>query len=107
MDLSERIKQSRKKSGLTQAQLAKLSGVSSPVIHDLEAGKSQGSSHLVKIASVLNVSPNWLYSGTEDHGFSTDNLSERELALIRNYRLLNESDRKIMERIASSLNMLK
>lgn len=107
MGLSERVRDSREKAGLTQKTLAELVGISGPTLSDLEAGKTQGSSHLVKIASVLGVSPNWLYSGVVDREFSIDNLSKRELLLMRSYRLLNESDKKVLERIASSLQELK
>ncbi len=96
MNLSERIRSSRKKVGLTQAQLAEVVGVSQPVINDLEAGKANGSSHLTRIAAALGVDPNWLDSGEHNSGFTLRDLNKRELSLVKTYRLLNESDKIII-----------
>jgi transcriptional regulator with XRE-family HTH domain len=88
---------------MTQIQLAEVVDFSQPVIAELEAGKASGSSHLIKIAAVLSVDPFWLDSGECDSGFSSKDLNKRELGLIRLYRLLSESDKKIIDRIVVSL----
>lgn len=107
MSLSERLKLPRKQAGMTQVQLAELVGVSQPVITDLEAGKASGSSHIVKIASALGVDPHWLDSGQAESNVDNKNLNKREIALLTHFRLLGETDKKVVERIASSLQTLK
>lgn len=62
--LADRIKQARKHAGLTQRELAKLVGVSQPVISQLESGENLQSVHLVKIASACRVSAHWLSAGS-------------------------------------------
>lgn len=61
--LKDRIKQARAFGGLTQKDLAKLVGVSQPVISQLERGDNLQSVHLLKIAEVCGVDPIWLSSG--------------------------------------------
>src|ERR1041384_8092839 len=53
--LKDVVKEHRKQSGLTQAQLAKLAGVGKTVVYDIEHGKeSVHSDTLTKILRVLN-----------------------------------------------------
>ena len=55
--LQEIVRQHRKRSGLTQAQLAKLAGVGKTVVFDIEHGKqSVQFDTLLKILRVLNIS---------------------------------------------------
>jgi predicted transcriptional regulator len=55
--LNEIVKKHRHKSGLSQAELAKLAGVGKTVIFDLEHGKmSIRYDTLTKILAVLNIS---------------------------------------------------
>jgi y4mF family transcriptional regulator len=54
--LKDVVKEHRKQSGLTQAQLAKLAGVGKTVVYDIEHGKeSVQYDTLTKILRVLNV----------------------------------------------------
>uniref|UniRef100_UPI0035A24357 XRE family transcriptional regulator n=1 Tax=Metapseudomonas otitidis TaxID=319939 RepID=UPI0035A24357 len=62
-NLKDRVKQARTFAGLTQEELAKLVGVSQPVISQLERGENLQSVHLLKIAEVCGVDPIWLSSG--------------------------------------------
>lgn len=62
-NLKDRVKQARTFAGLTQEELAKLVGVSQPVISQLERGDNLQSVHLLKIAEVCGVDPIWLSSG--------------------------------------------
>lgn len=66
MRTGERIAERRIAKGLSQTQLAKLVGVSQATIGKLESGISSGSSHLHKIARVLETTPAYLNRETED-----------------------------------------
>lgn len=67
MSLHARIKQSRIKSGLSQALLAKKAGVSQPTVANWETGSHiPRRQALSRIASALDVDPIWLLSGDSD-----------------------------------------
>lgn len=63
MTVGSRVKEARKKAGLSQLQLAEAIGVKQPTISELERGESQSSSYLIQIAQVCNVEPSWLQTG--------------------------------------------
>lgn len=58
-----RLKQARSDAELTQAQLAKMSGVSQTTISDGERGRNAGSGDVARIAAVLGVNALWLADG--------------------------------------------
>lgn len=63
MSIAERIKTIRKEKGLTQKQLAELSGLLEPTIRKYESGKVQPKSeNLNKIANALGVHPSQIDS---------------------------------------------
>lgn len=65
--LQERLSGARKTAGLSQRQLAKLAGVSSAYIANVERGLfGIGAKKCLKIASVLGVPPEWLLLGQGD-----------------------------------------
>lgn len=66
MRTGERIAERRTALGLSQAKLARLSGVSQGTIGKLEAGISHGSSHLHTIARHLGTTPAYLAGQTDD-----------------------------------------
>lgn len=68
MRTGERIAERRNVLGLSQTQLAKMAGLSQATIGKLEAGISSGSSHLHKIARVLQTTPAYLAGETDDPG---------------------------------------
>ncbi len=58
--IGKMIKVHRKKSGLTQAELAKLAGVGKTVVFDIEKGKqSIQFDTLLKVMNVLNIQLQW------------------------------------------------
>lgn len=61
--LGERLKESRKKAGLTQAQLAEAVGIKQSSYQALESGKNSKSAFITQIANQLGVDPNWLLLG--------------------------------------------
>lgn len=63
MTVGQRVKEARKKAGLSQLQLAEAIGVKQPTISELERGESQSSSYLIQIAQACDVNPLWLQTG--------------------------------------------
>lgn len=60
----ERLRDARKKKGLSQAALAKLAGCKQPTIFSIEHGDTQSTGLTVILAKALGVSPFWLEYGT-------------------------------------------
>jgi len=65
MELKDRLKQSRKRAGKTQAEVAEAVKMSQPAYQALESGRNLKSSFLPLIANFLNVDPLWLTTGSE------------------------------------------
>jgi SOS-response transcriptional repressor LexA len=63
MELKDRLKQSRKQAGKTQAEVAEAVKMSQPAYQALESGRNQKSSFLPMIANFLNVDVLWLTTG--------------------------------------------
>lgn len=64
MSIGDRIKDSRKKAGISQAELARLVGRSQSAVAEWETGGTEPRRNIVeKIAAVLDVSPLWLEVG--------------------------------------------
>ena len=66
--LAERLVWAREQKGLTQGELAKLSGVSQGTIGNLEAGIRQTARKIVDIAAAAGVDPIWLANGRGEPG---------------------------------------
>lgn len=65
--IAERIQKARKELGLTQADLAKNADIGrSSLVHYENAGAVPGGLELIKLSKALNVTPNYLLSGSED-----------------------------------------
>ncbi len=92
MELAERIKDLRKKNGLSQGELAQKIGVSSAHLSRLENGRYLPSVEVLKnLADTLNVSTDSLIYGKEE------NLGEikiQDVSLAERIRLLNHLDKK-------------
>jgi len=76
MELKDRLKQSRKRAGKTQAEVAEAVKMSQPAYQALESGRNLKSSFLPMIANFLNVDPLWLTTGSE----STPEKSNADMA---------------------------
>ncbi|WP_038342275.1 XRE family transcriptional regulator [Acinetobacter sp. A47] len=63
--LRERLKESRKRAGKTQAEVAEAVKMSQPAYQALESGKNQKSSYLPQIAQFLGVDIIWLQTGED------------------------------------------
>jgi len=61
--LQSRLRLAREAAGLSQTEVARRIGIAQPTYSDLENKPGSSSKHLVKIASVLGVSADWLAYG--------------------------------------------
>lgn len=61
--IGARIKSRRLALGLSQKKLAAQTGIAQQTIHSLESGRSHSTKALVKLAQVLQTTPEWLDSG--------------------------------------------
>lgn len=64
MTLGERLRKARKHAGITQPQLAEISGVAQQTISKIERGMQQSSTEIVSLAAACGVRPEWLDNGT-------------------------------------------
>ncbi|WP_153100821.1 helix-turn-helix domain-containing protein [Paraburkholderia hayleyella] len=69
----ERVRAKRIEAGLTQADLARDSGISQSTIAQIESGRNQGSKHLLALAEALHVTALWLQNGGRTGGDSKSN----------------------------------
>lgn len=76
MSLKDRLKESRKKAGKTQAEVAEAVKISQPAYQALESGRNQKSSYLPEIAKFLGVDVDWLKNGTEAKPLKTLSFDE-------------------------------
>lgn len=92
MTFGDRLVYARKKKGLTQKQLAELSGVSESAISDYELGnKSPRPAKILKIVKVLEVSEDWLMGNDAD--YSMEKLTENP----KNTKLTKEQQRLVAD----------
>jgi len=62
--IAERLKEARLEAGLSQPALARMVGVSSGTIGNIEAGTRENPRELLAIAAAVNVRPEWLKDGS-------------------------------------------
>lgn len=109
MNLYKNIKTRRTELGITQTQLAEILGYSDKsMIAKIEAGKVDlTQSRIVAFAKALKISPIDLV-GWEEEPYEPD-LTSKETKILRRYRELGESDKKmvntLMEALAASKDM--
>lgn len=92
MTIGNRVKKARKKAGMTQEMLARLSGVPQARISALELNKNKKSSYLIQLSNALGVNPNWLETGVDDLSVEVE-YSAMEKELLRLIKGLSEEDR--------------
>lgn len=103
MSFAIRLKEIRRKRGFSQQKIADAIGVSRAAIHQMEKGNIQRTSHILKLAMLLSVSPAWLEFGEGDVDSGQFDLSEQEVELIRQFRALNEEDKNTVINIITRL----
>ena len=101
-DTSMRLRHARKMRGLTQVELARLSGLKQASLSDLERGESKSfrGSTLMSLAKSLNVSPEWLSHGKGPMERRDVPLSDRAVLVAQAWqRLAPEVQEKMAEMI--------
>lgn len=78
--LAQRLAHARAERKMTQAELARKSGIAQATIAHIESGRNKGTKHLIELARALGVSANWLNSGK---GSMTE-VSMRPIAVYEN-----------------------
>lgn len=97
--VGDRIREARVTLGLTQSALADAVGVSRSAVAQWETDRAgQLRDHLGRIASVLEVSTEFLLIGRDGQAQTGD-----ELALLRLYRAASAEDRQLLLRTARRL----
>jgi len=98
-NIGVRLRHARKLRGLSQARLAKDSGVKQAAISQLETGESQSfkGTTLVSIAQTLKVSPEWLATGKGQMDGSEPPLPPEALTVAREWLKLGpEAQRDVL-----------
>ena len=96
MAFAERLKELRKKSHLTQVELAKQLGIGQSSYADWERGKKNPTQeNLIKIAQFFDVPLDYLVSKTEDKEDGLDNI---ELLFHMNSKGLTEEEKEIFKK---------
>lgn len=67
----QRVKKRREELEMSQADLAKKTGLTQPTISFIESGRNQSSSYAVQLATALECSPSWLATGKADKAESS------------------------------------
>lgn len=104
MSVGLRLRNARIKRGLTQKDLAQLSGVKQSTISEVETGESKSPSgtNLVHLAHALRIRPEWLVTGKEPMiagGVSNVIPLEAELLAINWLKLAPEVRSKVADMI--------
>lgn len=96
MEFAERLKNLRKKVGLTQVDVAGKLGISQQAYASWERGvKKPTQENLVKIAQVLNVSVDYLVGNSDER---TDDLDNIELLFRMNSTGLTDEEKKVFKK---------
>lgn len=121
---SDRLRRIRKERKLSQAELARASGLSQGAISSYETGNRKSTTGLVELAQALKVNPVWLITGTGDreiepvgtshHATTPARLQERQpspapaawpftIIKAEAFWALTESERHIVEQAMAAL----
>ena len=87
MTIGDRLRQARKDTGMTQAMLARLSGVDQARISGLETGTQEQSVYVVELALALNVDAAWLQTGVAASQINDDNTAIGDDSLLMGDRV--------------------
>lgn len=116
MNVSDRIRELRKKLNLSQTAFGEKLGVSKSVIVNIELGRVRPKEMFIKLlCKTFDVNPFWITNGKGDIFFeSKDNiikdladkyeLNQLETTIIKKFVSLNKADRKVILEFICSLN---
>lgn len=97
MSLHDRIKEARKKRGLTQEQLGSLIGVAKTTITGYEKNREPTAAKLGEIADALGVDVNFLYQDEVKEFHNNRATIEEMEKLVKPYRSLDSHGREIVD----------
>lgn len=97
MSLHDRIKEARKKRGLTQEQLGSLIGVAKTTITGYEKNREPTAAKLGEIADALGVDVNFLYQDEVKEFHNNRATMEEMEKLVKPYRSLDSHGREIVD----------
>ncbi len=93
--IGERIKQQRKKIGLTQPQVRELTGISSGTLSDIENGKTLPAAlSLLKLSKALECTVDWILTGKQTQSADYIPKDCRESELLAGFRELPEDEKE-------------
>lgn len=102
MSFGQRLRARRKELGISQGELAKALGVSLSAVSNYETGQNaMREDVLLRLFSVLDVDPNYLYQ--DDFENRGPACGPEELSLLKKYRELNTSGRQALQAVADAL----
>lgn len=107
MQLGERVRDTRRDQGKTQAELADEVGTSQSAISQIEAGERSPTYDMIRrLADALGVAPGYLMGGSV-RGEDVDELSPEEEAHFRQLRGLSEQGREELKEYMQYLRYLE
>jgi len=106
MSFGARLKEARKKIGLTQSEVADIIGIDDTTISKYENNKSEPDNDtLNKLANLYKVSVDWL------HGRKTKVMNEDDMKILNGFNRLSEKDQEyileLIERLEPSTETKK
>lgn len=102
MEFPDKIKWLRNQENLTQKEMSDSIGVSVITIQSWEKGtKSPSMSAIISIANLFSVSTDYLLGFTLEKERHSQPVSDTELQLLEDYRLLDKHGREVVEAICS------
>lgn len=101
MGVGIKVRELRKKKGMTQAELSKKSGVAQQTVSNIESGRNEPSGTTIgMLASALGCTADELIGNTQSHA---DGLTDEEKELLHIFRQLNADGRQLMLEQAESI----
>jgi transcriptional regulator with XRE-family HTH domain len=102
MESGERLREERERLGLTQAELGEIAAVAKNTQHNYEKGvRSPDAAYLAAVAAA-GVDVLYVVTGQRTPRVE-EGLSEREKAVLDNYRSLGEGDQAAVQRLTDAL----
>ncbi len=105
MGFGQRVKEQREHMGMSQQELANKIGVSNIAVSSYESEKNYTKASIfIKILNTLNCDANYLFQDYKDFNSNFLRLTEKEEALIRQYRTINDAGKQIVNSIIHSFH---
>ena len=104
MPISDRVKSTRERLGMTHAALAKAAGMAQPSLSTIDGGQTKAlrGPTLLKLASALQVTPDWLMSDDSRTDEQRSSYHEEEQA-VKLFRKLGQQERVLWLAIGQTM----